>query len=64
MDKLAYNRREAAELLSISLRTLDSLLSLKQLKFRRVGRRILIPREDAERFLRHDHETRQPKVKQ
>jgi excisionase family DNA binding protein len=53
MEKLAYTRRESADLLSISLRTLDSLLSRKELRFTRIGRRVLITREDLERVLRH-----------
>lgn len=52
MEKLALDRRESAEMLSISLRTLDSLLARKELRFRRVGRRVLIAREELERFLR------------
>jgi len=52
MEKLAFDRRESAELLSISLRTLDSLLARKELRSRRVGRRVLIARDELERFLR------------
>jgi excisionase family DNA binding protein len=53
--KLAVNRFEAARLLSISLRTLDSLLARGELRGRRIGRRIIFPIEDLERFLRKDH---------
>jgi excisionase family DNA binding protein len=52
MEKLAFNRRESAELLSISLRTLDSLIARKELRFRRVGRRVLITRDELDRFLK------------
>jgi excisionase family DNA binding protein len=54
-DKLAVNRFEAARLLSISLRTLDSLLARGELRGRRVGRRIVFPIEELQRFLRKDH---------
>ena len=54
-DKLAVNRFEAARLLSISLRTLDSLLAQGELRGRRVGRRIVFPMEELHRFLRKDH---------
>jgi excisionase family DNA binding protein len=57
MEKLVFNRQEAAEALSISLRTLDSLLALKELRCRRVGRRVLISRAEVERFLTRDHAT-------
>lgn len=58
MEKLAFNRRESAELLSISLRTLDSLLARKELRFRRVGRRVLITRIELERFAKSNPSTR------
>jgi excisionase family DNA binding protein len=54
-DKLAVNRFEAARLLSISLRTVDSLLARGELRGRRVGRRIVFPIEELQRFLRKDH---------
>jgi len=56
-DKLAVGRIEAARLLSISLRTLDSLLAGGQLRGRRIGRRVLFPVEELERFLMRDHPT-------
>lgn len=55
MDKLAVNRFEAARLLSVSLRTLDSLLARGELRGRRVGRRIIFPLEELQRFLKRDH---------
>jgi len=54
-EKLAVNRFEAARLLSISLRTLDSLVARGELRGRRVGRRIVFPLEELRRFLRTDH---------
>jgi len=54
-EKLAVNRFEAAQLLSISLRTLDSLVAGGELRGRRVGRRIVFPIEELRRFLRTDH---------
>jgi excisionase family DNA binding protein len=54
-DKLAVSRFEAARLLSISLRTLDSLLARGELRGRRVGRRVVFPVEELQRFLRKDH---------
>ena len=56
-EKLAVGRFEAARLLSISLRTLDSLLARGEIKARRCGRRVLFPVEELQRFLKHDHST-------
>jgi excisionase family DNA binding protein len=41
--KLLYSREEAAELLSVSVRTIDYMIANKQLPTRRYGRRRLIP---------------------
>ncbi len=42
-DAMAISRREAARILSVSLRTIDNLIAMKKLKTFRVGRRVLIP---------------------
>jgi excisionase family DNA binding protein len=42
MDTLLYGRRESAQLLSISLRTVDQLIAEEQLSVRRVGKRVLV----------------------
>ncbi len=57
-DKLLVCREEAAEILSISVRSIDYLLASKQLSFRRIGTRILIPVADLKRFARMDHPER------
>jgi excisionase family DNA binding protein len=54
-DKLAVSRFEAARVLSISLRTLDSLIARGELRGRRIGRRVLFPLEELQRFLKRDH---------
>ena len=54
-EKFAVSRFEAAEMLSISLRTLDSLLARGELRGKRVGRRILFPLAELDRFLKRDH---------
>lgn len=59
MEPLLLTRVESAALLRVSLRTLDLLVSTKQLPSRKVGRRRLIPRAELERFARRDHPTRQ-----
>jgi excisionase family DNA binding protein len=57
-DRLLVGRREAARLLSLSLRSLDYLVQRRELPARRVGRRVLIPWRALEDFARQDHRVR------
>ena len=57
-EKLLVGRREAAEMLSISCRALDYLVANKQLSFRRIASRVLIPVSELQRFARADHPQR------
>jgi excisionase family DNA binding protein len=61
VETLLSAKREAAHVLGISVRTLETLIALRELKSVRVGRRRLIPRAELERFIRHDHPTRATK---
>jgi excisionase family DNA binding protein len=54
-EKVLYTKREAAHILSISLRTLDYLIFSHQLPARRIGRRVLVHRDSIEQFARRDH---------
>jgi excisionase family DNA binding protein len=54
---IAVSKQEAADLLGVSLRTIDRLIALKELPVRRLGRRVLIPRNSVDNLLRHDHPT-------
>jgi excisionase family DNA binding protein len=56
-DQILLSKREAARLLSLSVRTVDNLIAQNRLLVRRVGRRVLIPRRGLEEFARHDHPT-------
>lgn len=51
MDRLLYSKRNAAELLSVSLRKLDSLIATNQIQTMRIGKRVLISREALENFV-------------
>jgi excisionase family DNA binding protein len=53
--KLQYSRDEAAMLLGISERTLDRLIAEKELLVRRIGRRVLVPKDALQSFMRRDH---------
>jgi excisionase family DNA binding protein len=56
-EAIALSKIEAAQVLGVSLRTVDRLIALKQLPVRRLGRRVLIPRTALQDFLRRDHPT-------
>lgn len=57
-DKLLVSQDEAAQLLSISRRSVEYLVATKKLSTRRLGTRALIPIEDVRRFARSDHPER------
>ncbi len=57
-EQILMSKRQAAHLLSLSLRTVDNLIARRELPVRRVGRRVLIPRQAIEQFARRDHPTR------
>jgi excisionase family DNA binding protein len=56
-EALALSKLEAARMLGVSLRTVDRLMALKHLQVRRLGRRVLIPRNSLQGLLRADHPT-------
>jgi excisionase family DNA binding protein len=53
--KLAVNTREAAQMLSVSPRTIQNYIAAKLLPARKIGRRTVIPVRALETFLRSDH---------
>jgi excisionase family DNA binding protein len=55
VEKLLFSRRDAAVALSLSVRSIDYLISNGELSTRRVGRKILIPAVEIRRFARRDH---------
>lgn len=57
-EPVVLNKKEAAQVLGVSLRTIDRLIALKELPVRRLGRRVLIPRIALDNFLRRDHPTK------
>ena len=56
-NKILYSRKETSAILSISLRTLDTLIATKQLTARRIGKRTLISADALKSFARRDHRT-------
>src|ERR1035437_7430350 len=55
VEKLLYSRRDTAEALSLSIRSIDYLITTGRLPARRVGGKILIPASAVRRFAREDH---------
>jgi len=55
VEKLLYSRRDAAEALSLSVRSIDYLITAGRLPTRRVGGKILVPAHAVRRFAREDH---------
>lgn len=53
--RLLYDRRSAARQLSISVRALDYLIAAKQLRTRRIGKRVLVPRSELVRYASGNH---------
>ena len=55
VQPLLYTKRDAAKLLSLSLRTIDNLIWRKELKAKRIGRRVLIPAAELRRIATPDN---------
>jgi len=54
-NRILYDRKNAALMLSISIRSLDYLIAGKLLTTRRIGKKVLIPHGELVRFSRADH---------
>ena len=54
-SRILYDRKFAAQQLSISVRSLDYLISGKQLATRRIGKKVLIPHAELTRFASANH---------
>ena len=55
--KLLYSKQEAAEMLSVSVRTIDNLIMTGELTTRRIGSRVLVPHSSLLQFTKRDHST-------
>ena len=53
-DRLLYDRKSAAQLLSISVRSLDYLIANKVVATRRIGSRVLIAFTELKRVAKQD----------
>jgi len=50
---ILVSKKQAAEALSVSLRTIENLIAQKRLAVTRIGKRVLIPRRALEQLARH-----------
>ena len=55
VEKLLYSRRDTAEALCLSIRSVDYLITTGRLSTRRIGGKILIPTSAVRRFAKEDH---------
>lgn len=55
--KLLMSKKDAATALGVCVRTVEHLISAKELPCRKIGRRTLIPVSALEQFARRDHKT-------
>jgi excisionase family DNA binding protein len=54
VDKLLCSKKEAAEILGVSVRTIENLISRKLLASRQIGRRRMVPFAACVQFARRD----------
>ncbi len=59
MEPILLDKRQTALLLGVSIRTIDNFVAARELRPRRLGKRILFERRELERFARSDHATGQ-----
>ena len=53
-ERILLDRKSAAAAISLSVRGLDYLIATGKIRVRRLGKRVLVPREELERFARRD----------
>lgn len=53
--RLLYDRKTAARMLSISVRSLDYLIAAKRLDTRRIGKKVLITHRSLTQFAQANH---------
>jgi excisionase family DNA binding protein len=57
MENILVSKKSAAELLSVSVRTLEKLIAAGELPVVRIGRRVMIASDAVEKFARRYHVT-------
>jgi excisionase family DNA binding protein len=54
-EKLLFSKSASAELLDISIRTLEHLITAGQIPIQRIGRRVVISRRALDKFAHSNH---------
>jgi len=57
IESILMSRKDVSRILGISIRTLDGLVLCREIRVRRIGRRVLFDRREIERFAERDHKT-------
>jgi excisionase family DNA binding protein len=57
MERIFVSKKSAAEMLSISVRTLENLISAGELPAKRIGSRVVLSRRALKNFARRNHAT-------
>ena len=52
MERILMSKRDSAQAIGVCVRTLENLIARKEISVKRIGRRVLIPRQELERFAR------------
>ena len=50
MEQVLFNKSDASRALNLSIRTLEGLIRRGEIRARRIGRRVLIPRTEINKF--------------
>ena len=54
-SQLLFNKKETAAMLGLSVRSVEYLLASRELDYRKIGRKTLIPKATLVRFAAGDH---------
>ena len=57
VEPILLGKKESARALGVCVRTIENLIQRKELPFRKLGRRTLIPYRALIEFARRDHQT-------
>jgi excisionase family DNA binding protein len=56
-EKILFSKAASAELLDISIRTLETLITAGEIPIQRIGRRVVISRRALDKFAQGNHAT-------
>lgn len=56
-EKILFSKLASAEILDISVRTLENLIAAGEIPIQRIGRRVVITRQTLDKFAHRNHPT-------